>query len=108
MRTAALFLLLASSLAAQSPETLFKQGKYDDAKRAFQAQLATNARDANALFYLGRIAEEQDRFSEAVDWYEKALKINDTSATYHFWLGSATGRAGAAGQQDQAALPRAK
>src|SRR5688500_5693632 len=91
MRTAALFLLLASSLAAQSPETLFKQGKYDDAKRAFQAQLATNARDANALFYLGRIAEEQDRFSEAVDWYEKALKINDTSATYHFWLGSATG-----------------
>ena len=91
MRTAALFLLLASSLAAQSPETLFKEGKYEDAKRAFQAQLATNARDANALFYLGRIAEEQDRFNEAVDWYERALKINDTSATYHFWLGSATG-----------------
>lgn len=92
MRIAALFLLLASTLAAQTPaETLFKQGKYEDAKRAFQAQLATNPRDANALFHLGRIAEEQDRHSEAVDWYEKALKINDTSATYHFWLGSATG-----------------
>lgn len=91
MRLAALLLVIASSVAAQTPEELFKQGKYDAAKKVFAERIAKNRNDANALFYLGRIAEEQDKFNEAVDWYEKALKLNDTSATYHFWLGSATG-----------------
>ena len=91
MRFAALLLVIASSVAAQTPEELFKQGKYEDAKKAFGERVARNRNDANALFYMGRIAEEQDKFNEAVDWYEKALKLNDTSATYHFWLGSATG-----------------
>ena len=91
MRVAALLLVIASSLAAQTPEELVKAGKYDDAKKVFAERVARNRNDANALFYMGRIAEEQDKFNEAVDWYEKALKLNDTSATYHFWLGSATG-----------------
>lgn len=91
MRIAVLLLAIASSLAAQTPEELFKSGKYDDAKKVFAERVAKNRNDANALFHMGRIAEEQDKFSEAVDWYEKALKLNDTSATYHFWLGSATG-----------------
>ncbi len=91
MRLAALLLAIASSVAAQTPEELFKQRKYDDAKKVFAERVATNRNDANALFYMGRIAEEQGRHSEAVDWYEKALKLNDTSATYHFWLGSALG-----------------
>ena len=91
MRTAALLLLLATSVAAQTPEELFRSGKYDDAKIVFAERVAKNKSDANALFYMGRIAEEKDNFNEAVDWYEKALKLNDTSATYHFWLGSATG-----------------
>ena len=91
MRITVLLLVIASSLAAQTPEELFKAGKYDDAKKVFAERVARNRNDAQALFYMGRIAEEQDRHSEAVDWYEKALKLNDTSATYHFWLGSATG-----------------
>lgn len=91
MRLAAILLALASSVAAQTPEELFKQGKYDDAKKVFAERVAKNRNDANALFYMGRIAEAQDKHNEAVDWYEKALKLNDTSATYHFWLGSATG-----------------
>ncbi len=91
MRIAVVLLIIASSLAAQTPEELFKQGKYDDAKKVFAERVAKDRNDANALFYMGRIAEEQDKYNEAVDWYEKALKLNDTSATYHFWLGSATG-----------------
>jgi tetratricopeptide (TPR) repeat protein len=91
MRRAALVFVLASSAAAQTPEELFKQGKYEDAKRLFAERAAKNGKDANALFYMGRIAEETNHADEAVDWYEKALKLNDTSATYHFWLGSATG-----------------
>lgn len=91
MRIAVLLLAIGSSLAAQTPEELFKSGKYDEAKRLYAERVAKSRNDADALFHLGRIAEEQDRHSEAVDWYEKALQLNDTSATYHFWLGSATG-----------------
>lgn len=91
MRTAALLLLLASTLSAQMPEELFRAGKYDEAKKMFADRIAKDRNDANALFYMGRIAEETNNAREAVDWYEKALKLNDTSATYHFWLGSATG-----------------
>ena len=91
MRIAVVLLAIASSLAAQTPEELFKAGKYDDAKKLFAERVARDRNDAQALFYMGRIAEETNQFNEAVDWYEKALKLNDTSATYHFWLGSATG-----------------
>ena len=91
MRLAVLFLALASSAAAQTPEELFKQGKYDDARKLFAERVAKDRTDHRALFFMGRIAEETNHPGEAVDWYEKALKLNDTSATYHFWLGSATG-----------------
>lgn len=91
MRTAALLVLLASSLAAQTPEDLFKSGKYDEAKKVFAERVAKDKSNHRAMFYLGRIAEETDKFGEASEWYEKAIKLNDTSATYHFWLGSATG-----------------
>ena len=100
MRTATLLLILASSLSAQNPTTptippnpedLFKAGRYDEARPIFAARVAKDKNDHRALFYMGRIAEETNKPSEAVDWYEKALKLNDTSATYHFYLGSATG-----------------
>lgn len=91
MRIALVLLAAASSLAAQTPEDLFKAGKLEDAKKVFAERVAKNPNDAQALYYMGRIAERTDRLNEAVAWYEKALKLNDTSATYHFWLGSATG-----------------
>ena len=91
MRISACLLVLASAAAAQTPEELFKQGKYDEARKVFAERVAKDKSDHRALFYMGRIAEETNKPGEAVDWYEKALKLNDTSATYHFWLGSATG-----------------
>ena len=91
MRAAALFLFLATAVGAQSPEELFRSGKHAEAKRLFAERVAKDKGDHRSMFYLGRIAEEADSFGEASDWYEKAIKLNDTSATYHFWLGSATG-----------------
>ena len=82
---------LAFPLGAQAPEDLFRQQKYDEARAAFQAQLSRNRTDANALFYLGRIAMAQEKWSDATDWFEKAVKVNDTSATYHYWLGASVG-----------------
>jgi tetratricopeptide (TPR) repeat protein len=91
MMRLAILTLLPAMLVAQTPEQLFEQRKYDEARTAFQAQLARDKNDANALYYLGRIAEAQDKFGEAVEWFEKAVKRNDASALYHLWLGNALG-----------------
>jgi tetratricopeptide (TPR) repeat protein len=53
--------------------------------------LGRDARDANALFYMGRIALVEDRPAEAIDWLERAVKANDRSSEYHLWLANALG-----------------
>jgi tetratricopeptide (TPR) repeat protein len=82
---------LPALLAAQTPEQLFEQRRFDEARAAFEAQLAKNKNDANALYYMGRIADAQDKSGQAVDWFEKAVKRDESNALYHFWLGSALG-----------------
>jgi tetratricopeptide (TPR) repeat protein len=91
MRALTLLLAIPSLLAAQSGEQLFQERRFAEAKTAFQAQLATNKDDANALYYMGRIVYAEGNSKEAVDWFEKAVKQNDQSALYHHWLGSALG-----------------
>ena len=93
MRIAACLLVLASAVAAQtpSPEDLFRQGKFDDAKAAAQALIARNKNDLTGIFWMGRVLEAQEKFGESAEWFEKAVKLNDTSAVYHLWLGNAVG-----------------
>ena len=96
MRCALLFALLLSSSSALAqgagtPAELFAQGKLPEAKAAYQAVLAKDRNNADALYHMGRIAARQERFGEAIDWYEKAIKLDETNARYHFALGSALG-----------------
>jgi tetratricopeptide (TPR) repeat protein len=91
MRAAAFFLLMAASVAAQSPESLFRERKFDEARTAAKAQIAANKNDANAMYWLGRVAEAEDKGKEALDWFEKAVKIDDKNALYHFWIGNVVG-----------------
>lgn len=93
MRTAALLLVLASSLAAQTPEKLFQERKFDEARTAAKAQLATNKSDANATYWMGRIAFAENKSDEAIEWLEKAVKLDNKNATYHYWLGNSLGNA---------------
>jgi tetratricopeptide (TPR) repeat protein len=84
--------LAAARVGAQTAsEQLFKSGKYDDARTAFAARLAADKNDVTAMYYLGRIALEQGRSSEAVDWLEQAVKRNDQNSDFHLWLGNALG-----------------
>ena len=91
MRTAALLLVLASSLASQTPEKLFQERKLSEARVAATAQLATNKNDGGALYWMGRIANAQNKNDEAMDWLEKAVKADDKNAVYHLWLGNVVG-----------------
>jgi len=98
MRLTVLPLLLALPFAVPAqtspvlaPRQLFEARRFDEARAAFQAELSRNKNDAVALYYMGRIADAQDKSGEAVDRFEKAVKPDEKNALYHFWLGSALG-----------------
>jgi tetratricopeptide (TPR) repeat protein len=49
---------------------------------------------ADAYFQLGNLYAEQHRLNDAIDQYERALKVNSTSANFHYRLGQALARTG--------------
>jgi tetratricopeptide (TPR) repeat protein len=84
-------LSVAQTSDAQRGAQLFEERSYAAARAAFSAVLGRDARDANALFYMGRIALAEDQPGEAIDWFEKAVKVNEKSSEYHRWLATALG-----------------
>ena len=91
---------IAFAATAQAPKTrqpsplktgiaLFDAERLDAAKVAL-TPLAKSG-DAEAMYYLGRIAIEQSDGDAAVDWLEQAIKQNDHSSLYYQWLGTAYG-----------------
>ena len=84
------------SSAAQNGDSagilLFEAGKFREAKTVFEPAFRTNARDAAAAFYLGRIAMEERRNDKAADYFEAASKLDPKNSTYFLWLGRAYGR----------------
>jgi len=82
--------------AAQNDDSsgvrLFEAGKFREAKTVFEPAFRSNAADAAAAFYLGRIAMEERRHDRAADYFETATKLEPKSSTYFLWLGRAYGR----------------
>jgi tetratricopeptide (TPR) repeat protein len=71
---------------------LFEAGKFREAKAVFEPAFKSNARDAAAAFYLGRIAFEEKHGDRAADYFETATKLDPKNSTYFLWLGRAHGR----------------
>ena len=103
MRIAFLLLAVPALLAAQTPEQLIRERKFEDARKVLRENLARNKNDHVSLYWMGRTYEAEDKAGEAMEWLEKAVKLNDTSATYHYWLGSAIG--GEAGRASKIRQP---
>ncbi len=93
-RGALLALALPGSLAAQTGDLdagiqLYRARKYVEAKAAFES--ASKAGNATATYWLGRVAMEQNKWDDATDYFERAVKANDASSEFHLWLGRAYG-----------------
>jgi tetratricopeptide (TPR) repeat protein len=95
------YLVLAVALCgvlrayAQSPLSKavqhYNNKQYDQAV-ALLKPIKENDRDyAEARYYLGRAAYDQQHYDEAMEYFEEAIETNDKSAAYHFWLGNAMG-----------------
>jgi tetratricopeptide (TPR) repeat protein len=89
--TAVAALLLAARLSAAqcAPATqrLIDERRFDEAR----AVLVKSPNDDQALHCLGMISVATDRDREAIDYFERAVKLNDRSSSHHLWLGNALG-----------------
>ena len=66
---------------------LYQSGNLKAAKDFF-SQYDDNEK---ALYYLGRIAFDQEEYSDAADYFEDVIEINDQVADYYTWLGNSIG-----------------
>jgi tetratricopeptide (TPR) repeat protein len=93
---AAVCVLVPNVVAGQNADSsgvrLFEAGKFNEAKTVFEPAFKSNARDAAAAFYLGRIAMEERKHDRAADYFETATKLEPKNSTYFLWLGRAYGR----------------
>ena len=83
--------LLAVPIRGQSVEQgieLYSASKFAEARVAL---LPYGERDASAAYYLGRIELEGNDADKAVDWFERAIRMNPKSSVYYDWLGRAYG-----------------
>jgi tetratricopeptide (TPR) repeat protein len=70
-------------------QKLIADQRYDDARAEVDAVIKKNSSDDVALHCMGRIFAAQGKSSDAVDWFEKAVKVNDKNAYHHLQLGNA-------------------
>jgi tetratricopeptide (TPR) repeat protein len=85
-------LIVASTARAQSLEQAkgqFARGQLAEAKAALVSLESASKNKAEYWFWRGRVASAMAEGDEAVEHFERAVSLNDTSANFHYWLGAA-------------------
>jgi tetratricopeptide (TPR) repeat protein len=70
---------------------LFDAGRYEEARRLFEARVAATPRDFDALFHLGRTYLRLARYDDSAARLEQAVALRPGSSQAHDWLGRAYG-----------------
>ncbi len=96
MRSLVIALLVAPRLVAEAQcssavQKLITDAKYDEARAEVETLIKKNSSDDAALHCMGRIYDARGESGKAVDWFEKAVKVNDKNAQHHLWLGNELG-----------------
>src|SRR6476620_7997929 len=99
MRAVLVFPVLFAAVAARaataqcSPtvQKLVTDQKYDDARAEAEALVKKNASDDAVVHCIGWVLMNQDKSKDAIEWFEKAVKLNDKSSAHHLWLANALG-----------------
>lgn len=81
----------ADPAAVEQGIRLLDQGRVSEGRAALLPAATAKPPSAMAAFALGRLAMTQDSARDAARWFGIAVKADDRSATYHFWLGRAYG-----------------
>lgn len=83
-----------SANVRQSAMALEQQGQSAEAETAWRSVLKSNPGDAEAFAHLGLLEAHQERYSEAVSHYRKALALNPAFPNLRLNLGLALFKAG--------------
>jgi len=62
--------------ASQAQTPLMNPAEFQRNEASFKSMLNANPKDANVMVQLGNLYYDNNRFSEAIDWYGKALEID--------------------------------
>lgn len=82
--------LMGAEPAADAARSLFDERRYPEAETAFAARVAARPDDAEAHFYLGRLAVARQQLAESLPHFERAVEHAPNQAEYQFELGSAS------------------
>jgi tetratricopeptide (TPR) repeat protein len=98
LRILAALSVLATTAAAADPAALksavdlFNARQTAEAQKAFEGLATADPKNAEAQFYLGRLALARDDHEKAITHLEKAVALAPADARYHHRLGDAYGR----------------
>ena len=70
---------------------LFDAGRYEEARKVFEARAQADPRDFDAWFHHGRALLRLERFAPSAESLEKAVALRPASSQAHDWLGRAWG-----------------
>jgi tetratricopeptide (TPR) repeat protein len=73
----------------QQAKILFEQQQNEQVKKILVPITNKDVDFAAAQYYLGRVAYEEKKFDDAVDFFEETIDASAKVADYHFWLGNA-------------------
>jgi tetratricopeptide (TPR) repeat protein len=84
---------LSSARAQCSPaiQKLATDQKYDEARAQAEALVKKNPSDDVALNCVGWTLMSADKSKDAIEWFEKAIKVNDKVSSHHLWLANSLG-----------------
>ena len=68
---------------------LFREQKYDEAKKIFEQIASENPENPEPLGYLGQIYLIKGDYDNSIKWYNKAINLEQNNGQYHFRLGQA-------------------
>jgi len=79
----------------------YKQGKYDQAGKSFEAAIKIKPNDVYALYGLGNTHYCKAKYDEAVKVYTRAININPDYAKVHYSLSLAYSKLGKTGEAEK-------
>jgi tetratricopeptide (TPR) repeat protein len=88
----AVFLSFYSAISAQNytleeGKRLFKEEKYEEAKEVLLKVVEKEPENPEVNFILCKVYLILDDYDNSIKYGEKAVKLNDSQAEYHLWLG---------------------
>ena len=69
----------------------YEQGQLNKAQAILEDLLNEDKKNPEIYYYLGCIAQSKDEYDQAIDYLDKAVKLDGTQAKYYVMLGEALG-----------------